>query len=197
MPTSLASCHAQQGMPTHPSSGPTPACGLRGPFMPNVRRLTDMCTILRATPDNATTILAIQKRAFEDEARLCGNWEIPPLTEPLGAVVGHIEAATVLTASSGTQIVGSVRGLVSDKVCTIRSLSIEPGYQGRGIGSALLSAIERAHPYVTHFELITNSVMKSNVRFYQRHGYRITELRQYSDRITLAHMSKAAGVGAA
>lgn len=78
---------------------------------------------------------------------------------------------------------------------TIRGLSIEPECQRRGIGSALLSAIERAHPRVTHFDLVTNSIMEGNVRFYQRHGYRITELRQYSDGTTLAHMSKAAGGG--
>jgi hypothetical protein len=37
--------------------------------------------------------------------------------------------------------------------------------------------------------------MESNVRFYQRHGYRITDLRQFSERIVLAHMSKAASAG--
>jgi len=142
-------------------------------------------------------ILAIQKRAFEEEARLCGDWEIPPLTESLEDIAGHIASATVLVASNGIHIVGSVRGLVSDEVCTIRGLSVEPGCQGRGVGSALLSAIERAHPHVARFDLLTNRVMESNVRFYQRHGYRITELRPYSDRITLAHMSKATGVGLA
>ena len=154
-----------------------------------------MCTILRATPDNAAVILAIQKRAFEEEARLCGNQEIPPLTEPLEAVVGHIETATVLVARNGTRIVGSVRGLVADGICTIRGLSIEPEFQGRGIGSALLCALERALSHVAHFELLTNNAMESNVRFYHRHGYRITDLRQFSDRITLAHMSKAASAG--
>jgi len=48
---------------------------------------------------------------------------------------------------------------------------------------------------VTHFELTTNTVMEGNVRFYERHGYRITELTRYSDRITLAQMRKAAVAG--
>jgi len=154
-----------------------------------------MHTILRATPDDAGLILAIQKRAHEEEARLCRDWEIPPLTEPLGDVIEHIQNQTVLIALRGTQIIGTVRGLVSENVCTIRGLNIEPESQGRGVGSELLLAIERAHPQVTHFELTTNSVMVSNVRFYQRHGYRVAELRQYSDHITLAHMSKAQGAG--
>jgi ribosomal protein S18 acetylase RimI-like enzyme len=152
-----------------------------------------MVTILRATSDDAAVILAIQKRAFADEARLCGNWDIPPLTESLDAVAGHIENATVLVATIGTQVVGSVRGLVADNVCTIRGLSVERGFEGRGIGSTLLGAIEEAHADSTRFELLTNNAMTSNVRFYQRHGYRTTELQQYSERITLAHMDKSAG----
>jgi ribosomal protein S18 acetylase RimI-like enzyme len=87
------------------------------------------------------------------------------------------------------------RGVPLRRRRTIRGLGIEPECHGGDIGSALLSAIERAHPRVAHFELVTNSIMESNVRFYQRHGYRVTELRQYSDGITLAHMSKAAGGG--
>lgn len=154
-----------------------------------------MVTILRATPDDAAVILAIQKRAFAEEARLCGNQNIPPLTESLDAVAGHIKTATVLAARIGAQVVGSVRGLVADNVCTIRGLSVERGHEGRGIGSALLCAIEQAHADVTHFELLTNNAMESNVRFYQRHGYRIIELQRYSEQITLAHMNKTTGVG--
>ena len=149
-----------------------------------------MPTILPATPADAATILAIQKRAFAEEARRCDDWEIPPLTEPVEAVVGHIETATVLTARDGTQILGSIRGLVAGEVCTIRALSIEPGHQGAGIGSALLAAIEHAHPHVARFELLTNNAMQDNVRFYQRHGYRVVELLPHSDRIVLAAMHK-------
>lgn len=151
-----------------------------------------MRVIVPALAEDAATILAIQKRAFAEEARLCDDPAIPPLTEPLEAVIGHIATATVLTARIGTQVVGSVRGLIADAVCTIRALSIAPELQGCGIGSELLSAIEQAHPHVARFELMTNTAIESNVRFYQRHGYRVTELQRYSERIVLARMSKAA-----
>jgi ribosomal protein S18 acetylase RimI-like enzyme len=151
-----------------------------------------MPTIVPAAPNDAAAILDIQRRAFAQEARLCDNWEIPPLTEALDAVAAHIQSQTVLTARDGTDIIGSVRGIVAGTVCTVRGLSIEPAHQGRGIGSSLLRAIEHAHPQATHFELTTNTVIDSNVRFYERHGYRITELTRYSDRITLAQMRKSA-----
>jgi ribosomal protein S18 acetylase RimI-like enzyme len=151
-----------------------------------------MHMIVPAAPDDATTILDIQRRAFLEEGRLSDNWEIPPLTETLSTVVEHIQNQTVLIARYGTYIIGSVRGIVAGTVCTVRALSIEPAHQGRGIGSSLLHAIEIAHPHVTHFELTTNTVMEGNVRFYERHGYQITELTRYSDKISLAQMRKAA-----
>lgn len=151
-----------------------------------------MHTIVPATPVDAATILDIQRRAFAEEGRRCDTREIPPLTETLGDLVEHIRNQTVLMARHGAHIIGSVRGIAAGDVCTVRALSIEPAYQGRGIGSALLHAIEAAHPRAAHFELTTNTIMPGNVRFYERHGYRITELTRYSDRITLAQMTKAA-----
>lgn len=149
-----------------------------------------MYIIVPAAAEDAATILDIQRRAFAEEARLCGDWEIPPLTETLSAVVEHIQSQTVLIARLDTQIIGSVRGIAEGTVCTIRGLSIEIAHQGQGTGSSLLHAIENAHPDATHFRLTTNTAMKSNVRFYQRHCYEITELTRYSEAITLAQMRK-------
>ena len=154
-----------------------------------------MVTIAPAAPGDAVTILDIQKRAFAPEARLCDDWDIMPMTEPLDAVAGHIRDQTVLAAREEGVIIGSIRGLLAGTVCTIRGLSVEPAHHGRGIGKSLLLAIEQAHLGVTHFELTTNTVMDSNVRFYERHGYHIYELTRHSERITLAQMRKATGEG--
>jgi len=151
-----------------------------------------MHTIIPAVPEDAKIILEIQKRAFAEEGRVSGNLDIPPLNEPLSAVIDHIKYQTAFVARQGTQIIGSVRGLLNGTVCTIRGLSIEPAHQGQGIGSSLLRAVEAAHPHVTHFELTTNTLMEANVRFYQRHGYQIKELTRHSERIVLAQMGKAA-----
>lgn len=153
-----------------------------------------MLAILPATTEQAPAILALQKRAFEREARLCDNWQIPPMTETLETVLEHIVSATVLTAWIGPQLVGAARGILSGDVCAIRGVCIEPAHQGQRIGTTLLAAIEQAHPTASRFELTTNTTMAGNVRFYERHGYRITELKPFSDKIILACMSKAAAV---
>ena len=149
-----------------------------------------MFAIRNASLDDGIPILAIQKRAFETEARVCGQWEIAPLLETLDSVLDHIQTATVLAAIKDDRIIGSIRGVLAESACMVRALSIEPELQGHGIGSALLHAIEAAHPQATRFHLLTNRKIKSNVRFYLRHGYTITDTIQHSDKITLVSMGK-------
>jgi ribosomal protein S18 acetylase RimI-like enzyme len=161
------------------------------PISPVSQARLQMHTIRRATLADAAVILGVQKRAFAEEGRRCEDREIPPLTETLEAVAAHIETQAVLVACHGTEIVGSVRGIRSGPVCTIRALSIAPEHQGRGIGSSLLRAIELAHPMATLFDLLTNTAMPGNVRFYERHGYEVRELRRHSEKIELAYLTKA------
>jgi ribosomal protein S18 acetylase RimI-like enzyme len=150
-------------------------------------------TILRAEPADADTILAIQKLAFESEARACGEWEIPPLQESVDEVLAHIRTVVVLKAVEAGQVIGSIRGVPMDGACYITRLGIAPHAQGRGLGGALLAAIEQAHPQARAFELLANQCMPENVRFYQRHGYAIVETRRLSDSIALEFMRKVAG----
>jgi len=151
----------------------------------------DMHTIVTAVAADAAIIHAIQMRAFAEEGRLSDNLQIPPLTEDVAAIELHIRTQTVLTARDGERIIGSARGISDGSVCTIRGVSVEPSCQGRGIGASLLRAVEQAHPDVERFELTTNTLVPGNVAFYERRGYRVTELTRYTDKITLAQMSKA------
>jgi len=149
-----------------------------------------MSTITRATPDDAAAMHALQMRAFAEEGRRLQRVDIPPLTETLDSIADHIRSETALVARADGAIVGCVRGISIDGVCTIRALVVDPAHHGRGIGSALLAALERALPGVARFDLTTNPVMERNVPFYERHGYRVTEITQHSPTITLAQMSK-------
>ena len=136
-------------------------------------------------------MLALQRRAFEEEGRRSGTRDIPPLTETLDAVLDHVRTQTALVARADGAIVGTIRGIVSGTACTIRALVVEPAMHGRGVGSALLDALERALPDVARFDLTTNTLMENNVPFYERRGYRVVELTRHSERVTLAQMSKA------
>ena len=147
-------------------------------------------TLVAAVAADAKVIHGIQMRAFAEEGRLSDNLRIPPLTEDVAAIELHIRTQTVLTARDGERIVGAARGIVEGSVCTLRAVCVEPACQGRGIGAALVRAIERAHPNAERFELTTNTLVPGNVSFYERHGYHITALTPYTDKIVLAQMRK-------
>lgn len=149
-----------------------------------------MITILRAEPDDAEQILDIQKRAFAAEARAAQAWDIPPMAETLASVREDIRSACVLKAVDGGRIAGSIRGVLAGTVCGIHRLSVDQAYRGQGLGSALLAAVEQAHPQASGFELTTNAAMEENVRFYLRHGYRVEARMRHSKTITLVRMSK-------
>jgi len=151
-----------------------------------------MYTIIPAVPANAAAIHEIQMRAFAEEGRLSDNVQIPPLTEEVAAIDLHIRTQTVLVAKDGERIVGSARGIVDGSTCTVRGVSVEPHYQGRGIGALLLRSVEQAHPSVARFVLTTNTLVSGNVAFYERHGYYVTELTRHTEKIVLAQMVKTA-----
>ncbi len=154
--------------------------------------LPETLKIVPADPQDAAAILALQKIAFEPEARACQVWEIPPLQETVEGIREHIEMATVLKAVDGDALVGAIRGIVTGTTCLIRVLVVAPEMQGQGLGARLLKAIEDAHPQVERFELTTNMVMVGNVRFYLGQGYEVVEQVQAAPTIRLAFMRKIA-----
>jgi len=152
-------------------------------------------TISPAAVSDAVDIHAIKLRAFAEEGRLSGTMDLPPLQEDLAAVERDIRANTVLIVRDAERTVGSARGEVSGTSCEIRAVCVDPSYQGRGIGAALLQAVEHAHPDVAQYELTTNTLVPGNVEFYQRHGYRIVGRTSFTDRIVLAHLIKTTAIG--
>ena len=154
-----------------------------------------MLTITLARPEDAPSIHAIQMLAFAAEAKLSGTDQIPPLLETLASVEDMIQSQRVLKAEIDGVLVGSARGVVNAQVCRVQAVSVDPSYQGQGIGGALLRAVEARHPKATSFELTTNTLVPGTVAFYERHGYTVRELTKYGEKIVLAQMHKPAAAG--
>lgn len=155
---------------------------------------TPSIAIQPAAVTDAGQILALQKLAYESEARLYEDWTIPPLLQTLESLRSEIENDTVLKAVEHETIIGSVRATVNDSICQIGRLMVHPRHQGRGIGTALMQAIEARFPSVSGFELFTGSRSEANIRLYIRLGYAATGARRVSDRVTLVVLGKLAVV---
>lgn len=143
-----------------------------------------------ATAEDAAQILALQRLAYESEARLYEDWSIPPMVQTLESLIAEIKSATVLKATDGAAIIGSVRARLEEDICLIGRLMVAPDHQGRGLGTALLGAIEDMFPQARGFELFTGSRSEGNIRLYARSGYTVTGARQATPQITLVVLTK-------
>ncbi len=152
-----------------------------------------MLTISRADSSDAEAILALQRLAYQSEARLYNDWSLPPLTQSIESLIAELAGSIFLKAISGESIVGSVRARAVRGVCTIGRLVVHPDYQGRGIGSQLLEQIEASFWAVSKYELFTGSKSEANIRLYQRHGYTITRTQALSATVSVTFFEKAGG----
>jgi ribosomal protein S18 acetylase RimI-like enzyme len=146
--------------------------------------------IERAGVDDAPAILALQKLAYESEARLYDDWQLPPLTQTLDSLRAEFASAVVFKALDGDRLVGSVRAREMDGACHVGRLIVSPELQGQGIGTRLLRGVEAAFLSVERFELFTGSRSESNIRLYERLGYRRLREQVASPAVTLLFMEK-------
>jgi ribosomal protein S18 acetylase RimI-like enzyme len=146
--------------------------------------------IERARPEDAAEILALQKLAYQSEARLYDDWNLPPLKQSESSLRGEIETTCVLKALEGSRLVGSVRARDEEGVCHVGRLIVTPELQGQGIGTRLMRSVESAFPAAPRFELFTGHRSAGNLRLYERLGYRRSVERVLSPAVTLVFMEK-------
>ena len=129
-------------------------------------------SILPVCEAELPAILAVQKTAFADEARLVGDWNHPPLTQTLSELAGDLRKGVMLKAlSDRNELVGTVRAQASGLSMHIGRLAVLPQWRGRGYGAALLQTVMDLTPASRH-ELFTSSKSERNLRLYERFGFR-------------------------
>jgi ribosomal protein S18 acetylase RimI-like enzyme len=145
----------------------------QGADNPTPRRDDILMLTALATVEDAAEILALQKAAYQSEALLYNSDSIPPLLQTLDEIQSQFATRLFLKAVEEERIVGSIRGYQDGTTCHIERLFVEPERRGRGIGSGLLEAIESHFPQAERFELFTGHKSESNLRLYERAGYRV------------------------
>lgn len=127
--------------------------------------------IMRAVFEDLDAILAVQRQAYQEQARLNNDYSIPPLTETLEDMEKAFGKVVMLKAVlHDSLIIGSIRGLPDGDTCHVGRVLVAPEYQGQGIGTLLLKAIEEACPK-PRYELFTSNKSVDNIRLYERAGY--------------------------
>ena len=145
--------------------------------------------ISQAAYEDLPEILALQYLAYQSEATLLQNFSIPPLTQSLDSVREEFSRGKILKTTEGEAIVGSVRAYEQGGAVFIGKLIVHPSHQGKGIGSALLLAVEEVYPGA-RYELFTSSKSERNLSLYERLGYRRFTERQAAPGLTFVYLEK-------
>jgi predicted N-acetyltransferase YhbS len=148
--------------------------------------------ITLAEPADAEAILRLQRLAYQGEAELYQDWNIPPLLESLAGLRAEFGRQRILKAIGGqpTQLVGSVRVQVGHGACLLGRLIVHPDFQGCGIGGQLVREAERQFPEARRFELFTGHRSARNLAIYQHLGYAPCREERLSDQVTLIFLQK-------
>lgn len=135
-------------------------------------------------------ILDLQYLAYQSEAKLFNDHDIPPLKQTLEEVEEEYRKGMILKVSDADNtIIGSVRAYFANGTVYIGKLIVHPQKQRQGIGTKLLLAVE-AEYLGQRYELFTSTRSARNIALYQRLGYRIFAQKKITDEMEFVYLEK-------
>ena len=174
----------------------------------------DQVLYLRAQKSDAPQILALQKAAYQSEAKVYGDDGLPALQQTLEELENEFDRRpnreTSYLGARGTQgdpekdtdhivflkavlqgkIIGAVRGFALDESAYLSRVIVHPYYQGRGIGRQLTEEIERAFPNAKRFEIFTGHRSERNLHQFRKLGYQEFKTEPFTPAITWVYLQK-------
>ena len=146
--------------------------------------------IIKAEKEDLQRILDLQYLAYQSEAMLFGNQDIPPLKQTLADVEDEYQKGLILKALDENKvIIGSVRAFCDNGTVYIGKLMVHPSKQGQGIGTQLLLEMEKQYPQ-QRYELFTSSRSEKNIALYKKLGYKIFDEEQVTEELRFVYMEK-------
>lgn len=146
-------------------------------------------TILKAVQDDLQEILDLQYLAYQSEAALFGNKDIPPLKETIEELTEEFNKGVILKLVEEHKIIGSVRAYEKNGTAYIGKLMVHPDHRCKGYGTKLINEIEKCFPDC-RFELFTSTRSEDNIRLYQKLGYMIFDRKEISDELVFVYLEK-------
>ena len=144
----------------------------------------------KSNKEDLEKILELQYLAYQSEAKLFGNMDIPPLKQTIEEVYDEFNKGIVLKATDDKGIIiGSVRAYQDKGTVYISKLMVHPNNQKQGIGTKLLLKIEKEYPN-QRYELYTSTKSVSNIRLYERLGYKKFKEKAVSQELKFVYFEK-------
>lgn len=151
----------------------------------------EMIGITQAEERDLEAVLSLQKLAFGKVAKQIDKYDIPPLLQTIPEIRDDFKTGTILKYTAANhQIIGSVRGWMDeDGICHVGKLIVHPAFQNRGIGKALMYAIEKYFPVCRKFILFTGEDTPHTLYLYSNVGYQVV-CKKLMDGVNFIFMEK-------
>jgi len=144
----------------------------------------------KATISDAEEILSLQKLAYQSEAEIYNDFNIPPLVQTLEEIKKDFGIQFFLKAMMDKRMIGSVRAFIKEGTCYIGRLIVHPDFQNQGIGTKLMYEIENIFSTCKRFELFTGARSERNLYLYQKLGYKIFKTAKITDQTTIVYLER-------
>jgi GNAT superfamily N-acetyltransferase len=144
----------------------------------------------KALYEDLDEILSLQKLAYQSEAEICNDFEIPPLTQTLEGIREDYKNQVILKAVIDRKIVGSIRAYEKDGVCRIGRVIVHPEHQNKGIGKVLMKNMEEHFSGCSRYLLFTGKKSFRNLYFYSSLGYKAIREEIVSEKLALIYLEK-------
>lgn len=131
-------------------------------------------------PEHAAVVRDLMRAAFSEYDAVL---TVPSssMWESVEDVAGHIAEGGAVLARVGAEAVGSGRYALRDDHVYIGRLSVLPAYRGRGIGAAMMLAMEQRAVAEgrTEARISVRTLLPKNIELYERLGYVVTTRYQH------------------
>ena len=146
--------------------------------------------ITKAEKADLLAILELQYQAYQSEALLYEDYNIPPLKQTLAEIEKEYEEWTIYKAMINGNIIGSVRTMIKNETCFIGKLMVQPDYQNQGIGAKLMRTVEESLRNIKKIELFTGDKSTKNIYFYKKLGFNEFKTEKVNDNLSLVYLRK-------
>ncbi|MGI9418537.1 MAG: GNAT family N-acetyltransferase [Geminicoccaceae bacterium] len=122
-----------------------------------------------AKPEEAAAIQDVAERAYQIYVEDLGRPPAPMIAD----FAKHIDRDWVIVFELNRVVAGYAILMGDGQRALLDNIAVDPAFQGRGIGRALIDEVERHAAALGHADLTlyTNVVMTANIAWYEKLGF--------------------------
>ena len=146
--------------------------------------------ITRGDIHDVPELYRLQLLAFESEAEMIGSRNVPALLETEAENAADFKNWDVLKiVNDHGEIIAAIRYRLLKDMIEVGRLMVHPAYRRQGLAGRLLSEVDKKYPDRTK-ELYTCTKSWTNIRLYEKMGYRAFKEKTEDSGLSFVYMRK-------